>query len=187
MRTTPNRSAAPPPVRAERSRITAPAHTLRLRSGRTDKRRRFRPFVAVRPGAGRSRLQTLGNDGTHVDEESGKGSALELGDNETGLLEDCHEDWRALWEIPSGPRTRSIDESIGFLVPLIEGGYLTTLEVTAWEQARAAAPMNRDVALTVVRRSENYTPPAKEGETFYLLSITPEGEAAIPPGAFPND
>lgn len=112
---------------------------------------------------------------------------MELGDNETGLLEDCHEDWRALWEIPAGPPARSIDESVSFLVPLIEGGYLTTLAVTAWEQARAAAPMNRDDALTVVQLSENYSPPVNEGETFYLLSITPEGEAAIPPGAFPND
>lgn len=91
-----------------------------------------------------------------------------------------------MWEIPAGPPTRSIDESVGFLVPLIEGGYLTTLAVTAWEQARAAAPMNRRDALTVVKRSENYVPPVNEGETFYLLSITPEGEAAIPPGAFPN-
>jgi hypothetical protein len=118
---------------------------------------------------------------------SGKGSALELGDNETGLLEDCGEDWRALWEIPAGPPVRSIDDSVAFLVPLIEGGYLTTLAVTAWDQARAAAPMNRDDALIVVQRGENYSPPANEGETFYLLSITPEGEAAIPPGAFPNN
>lgn len=47
--------------------------------------------------------------------------------------------------------------------------------------------MNRDEALTVVRLNENYSPPVNEGETFYLLSITPEGEAAIPTGAFPND
>ena len=112
---------------------------------------------------------------------------MELGDNETGLLEDCHEDWRALWEILAGPPARSIDESDSFLIPLIEGGDLTTLAVTAWEQARVAAPMNRDEALTVVRLSENYSPPVNEGETFYLLSITPEGEAAIPPGAFPNN
>jgi hypothetical protein len=112
---------------------------------------------------------------------------LKLGDVETGLLEDCHEDWRALWEIPSGPPNRSIDESIAFLVPLIMGGYLTTLAVTAWEQAREAAPMSRDDALIIVKRSENYAPPAKEGGMFYLLSITPEGEAAIPLGAFPND
>ena len=112
---------------------------------------------------------------------------MELGDNETGLLEDCYEDWRALWEIPAGPPARSIEESVGFLVPLIEGCYLTTLEVAAWEQARAATPMNRDDALTVVKKSENYIPPANEGATFYLLSITPQGEAAIPSGAFPND
>lgn len=112
---------------------------------------------------------------------------MELGENETGLLEDCHEDWRALWEIPGGPPTRSIDESVGFLAPLIEGGYLTTLAVTAWEQARVAVPMDRDNALTVIKRGENYIPPENEGEAFYLLSLTPEGEAAIPPGAYPND
>lgn len=116
-----------------------------------------------------------------------RAEALELEDNETGLLEDCHEDWRALWEIPAGPPSRSIGESVAFLVPLIEGGYLTLLAVTAWEQARAAIPMNEDDTLTVVRRSENYAPPVNEGETFYLLFITPKGEAAIPPGAFPND
>ncbi|MBC9034373.1 hypothetical protein IAG41_18450 [Sphingomonas sp. JC676] len=112
---------------------------------------------------------------------------MELGDAETGLLEDCHEDWRALWEIPAGPPTKSVAESVAFLLPLIQGGYLTTLAVTAWEQARAAAPMNRDDALTAVRRSESYAPPVADGETFYLLSITPKGEAAIPQGAFPND
>ncbi len=47
--------------------------------------------------------------------------------------------------------------------------------------------MNRDDALAVIKRRENYAPPINAGETFYLLSITPEGEAAIPPGAFPND
>lgn len=47
--------------------------------------------------------------------------------------------------------------------------------------------MTQGDALTVVERSENYDPPLNKGETFYLLSITPEGEAAIPPGAFPND
>jgi hypothetical protein len=111
---------------------------------------------------------------------------MELGDAETGLLEDCHEDWRALWEIPAGPPNRSVDESVAFLVPLIGGGYLTTLAVTAWEQARAATPMNQDDALAVVNRNENYAPPETEGKTFYLLSITPKGEAVIPPGAFPN-
>jgi hypothetical protein len=103
------------------------------------------------------------------------------------LLEDCQEDWRALWEIPDGPPVRNIPESVAFLVPLVAGGYLTTLAVTAWEHARAATPMNRDDALTIVQRSENYAPPGNEGETFYLLSITPEGEAAIPQDPFPND
>lgn len=112
---------------------------------------------------------------------------MELGDAETALLEDCHEDWRALWEIPAGRPNRSVTESIDFLAPLIAGGYLTTLALTAWEQARAATPMNRDDALAVIKRRENYAPPINAGETFYLLSITPEGEAAIPPGAFPND
>ena len=112
---------------------------------------------------------------------------MELGDAETGFLEDCHEDWRALWEIPAGQPNRSTAESVAFLVPLITGGYLTTLAVTAWEQARDAVPMNRDHALSVVTLSENYVPPANAGETFYLLSITPKGEAAIPPGAFPHD
>lgn len=62
---------------------------------------------------------------------------MALGDAEAGLLEDCFEDWRALWEIPAGPPTSSIAESVAFLMPLIEDGYLTTLAVTAWEQARA--------------------------------------------------
>jgi hypothetical protein len=132
-------------------------------------------------------LQTLANGGTPVAGEAERARALELGDAETGLLEDCHEDWRALWEIPAGPPTRSIAESVAFLVPLIKGGYLTTLAVTAWEQARAALPMSWEDALTVVKGTENYAPPVNEGENFYLLSITPEGEAAIPPSAFPND
>jgi hypothetical protein len=118
----------------------------------------------------------------------GKGHrTLELGDAETGLLEDCHEDWRALWEIPAGPQNRSIAECVAFLSPLVAGSYLTTLAVTAREKARDAAPMDRDDALVVVERSEHYIPPAIEGEIFYLLSITPEGEAAIPSGAFPAD
>ena len=112
---------------------------------------------------------------------------MELGYNETGLLEDCHEDWRALWEVPAGPPNRSIDESVDFLVPLIEGGYLTTLAVTSWDQARAAAPMSRNDALTAVKRRESYAPPVNEGDTFYLLSLTPEGEAALPLDAFSND
>lgn len=112
---------------------------------------------------------------------------MELGDAETGFLEDCHEDWRALWELPAGPPNKSVEESVAFLVPLIAAGYLTTLAVTAWDQARAAKPMSQDDALAVVKRSENYTPPTNEGETFYLLSITPKGEATIPPGAFPGE
>jgi len=101
-------------------------------------------------------------------------------------LEDCYEDWRALWEIPSVPPRRSIDDSIAFLTPLVAGGYLTTLEVTDWEQARAAVPMALDDALAAVKDRTNYSPPAKAGDTFYLLAITTIGEAAIPPGAFPS-
>lgn len=145
------------------------------------------PDPAVPCPVGRSRLPTLAGGGTPIVAKRKGEQAMELGDAETGLLEDCHEDWRALWEIPAGPPNRSVAESVGFLAPLIAGGYLTTLAVTAWEQARAATPMNRDDALAVINRSENYAPPANAGETFYLLSITPEGEAAIPPGAFPND
>ncbi len=46
--------------------------------------------------------------------------------------------------------------------------------------------MSREDALRAVGKSENYAPPANDGEAFYLLSITPKGEEAIPPGAFPN-
>lgn len=111
---------------------------------------------------------------------------MTLGDAETGLLEDCHEDWRALWEIHAGPEGRGVADSIAFLMPLIISGHLTTLAVTAWEQAKDAVPMSREDALRAVGKSENYAPPANDGEAFYLLSITPKGEEAIPPGAFPN-
>jgi hypothetical protein len=109
---------------------------------------------------------------------------VQLGDAETGLLEDCHEDWRALWEIVSIAPTRSVDESIAFLSPLVAGGYLTTLAVTTWEQAAAATPMAIEDALAAIIDPANYVP-HKENATFYLLSITARGEAAIPPGAFP--
>ncbi len=111
---------------------------------------------------------------------------MQLGDAETGLLEDCHEDWRALWEIPSVSPTRSVDDSIAFLGPLVAEGYLTTLKVTDWGQARTAPPMALDDALAAVNDRANYSPPAQVGQTFYLLSITASGEATIPPGAFPS-
>ena len=136
---------------------------------------------------GQSRLQTLARGGTPSLEKREIEPNMELGDAETSLLEDCHDDWQALWEIPAGPPHRSVDESVAFLVPLIDAGYLTTLAVTAWEQARTATPMTRDHALIVVNRNENYALPATEGETFYLLSITAEGEAVILPNAFSND
>ncbi|KRB80614.1 hypothetical protein ASE00_16335 [Sphingomonas sp. Root710] len=109
---------------------------------------------------------------------------MQLGYAETGLLEDCYEDWRALWEIPSVRPVRSIDDSIAFVTPLVMGGYLTTLKVTAWEQAKGAVLMPLDEALAVVKDRANYSPPAKTDETFYLLAITAIGEAAIPPAAF---
>jgi hypothetical protein len=46
--------------------------------------------------------------------------------------------------------------------------------------------MALEEALAAVKDEASYLPPVKEGETFYLLSITAIGKAAIPPGAFPS-
>lgn len=111
---------------------------------------------------------------------------MQLADLETGLLEDCYEDWRALWEIPSYAPIRNVRETIAFLVPLVAEGYLTTIQVTDWDQARTASPMALDDALAVVNDEANYAPRTNDGVAFYLLSITAKGESAIPPGAFHN-
>lgn len=110
---------------------------------------------------------------------------MRLGDTETGLLGDCCEDWRALFEIPWGPPPRTAEESIALLIPLVEQGYLTTLEVTDWCETRTAEPMTLDDAIAVVTQSVNYQPPTEFGSSFYLLSITKKGENAISPDAFP--
>lgn len=111
---------------------------------------------------------------------------MQLGQLETGLLEDCYEDWRALWEIPSYAPIRSVDEAIAFVTPLVADGYLTTLEVAAWGEARTAVPMALDDAVSVVQERANYQPPSG-GQVFYLLSITAKGEGTISPDAFPGD
>lgn len=109
---------------------------------------------------------------------------MQLSDSETGLLEDCHEDWRGLWEVVWGLPQGGVDEAIALLLPLVTGGYLTTLKVTRWEEARMAPPMFLSEAVSIVKARANYEPPASEDSPFYILSITAKGEAAIPPGAF---
>jgi hypothetical protein len=109
-----------------------------------------------------------------------------LGSNETGLLEDCSEDWRGLWEILWAVPEESMERRIAFLSPLVEGGYLTTLRLTDWNQARSAVPMPISEAFTVVGDPASYVPPAHPGSPFYVLSITPKGEGAINPAAFPR-
>jgi hypothetical protein len=105
---------------------------------------------------------------------------VQLRDAETGLLEDCYEDWRGLWEVVWDTPNRSVEEAISFLTPLVEHGYLTTLKVNAWDQARAARPMALQDALAVITSEASYAAPEKEGSAFYLLAITKGGEAAIP-------
>lgn len=111
---------------------------------------------------------------------------MSLGPDETGLLEDCYEDWRGLWELTWGEPGRTADHCIGFLRPLVEAGYLTTLRLTDWSQARTAEPMSTTDALVTVSDPSNYAPPEGAGATFYVLSLTTKGEAAIAPGAFPG-
>ncbi len=111
---------------------------------------------------------------------------MRMGPAETSLLEDCYEDWRGLWEIPWRQPPETVAEAIALLVPLVAGGYLTTLEITAWKHARTAEAMPLEDALAVVKDETNYAPPTERGGSFYILSITAKGEEAIPPGAFPN-
>lgn len=111
---------------------------------------------------------------------------MQLGDIETGLLEDCYEDWRGLWEVVWTDPQKGVQNAISLVTSLVAGGYLTTLGVSDWDQARAAEPMTTAAALKVVQSEENYLPPQQPDAIFYLLSITPKGEAAIPPGAFPD-
>jgi hypothetical protein len=111
---------------------------------------------------------------------------VQLGQLETGFLEDCYEDRRALWEVPLYAPTRSVDEAIAFVTPLVADGYLTTLEVAAWDEARTAVPMAFDDAVYVVRERANYQP-SPGGQVFYLLSITAKGEGTISRDAFPGD
>lgn len=111
---------------------------------------------------------------------------MSLGPDETGLLEDCYEDWRGLWELTWGNPGRTADQCIAFLKPLVKAGYLTTLRLSDWGQAKDADPMSTSDALAVVSDPSNYAPPEGAGATFYVLSITKKGEAAIPPGAFPG-
>jgi hypothetical protein len=107
-------------------------------------------------------------------------AAVQLSDAETGLLEDCYEDWRGLWEVVWDTPNRSVQEAISFLTPLVERGYLTTLKVNAWDQARAATPMALQEALAIVSDEASYAEPEAGGSAFYLLAITKDGEAAIP-------
>ncbi|WP_140419391.1 hypothetical protein [Sphingobium sp. Z007] len=112
---------------------------------------------------------------------------MQLGDTETGLLEDCFEDWRGLWEVVWADPDKNLQSAVALVTSLVAGGYLTTLGVTDWDQARTAEPMAAAAALAVVQMQANYLPPQQAGAIFYLLSITPKGEAAIPPGAFPDE
>lgn len=111
---------------------------------------------------------------------------MQLGDTETGLLEDCFEDWRGLWEVVWADPDKSVQNATALVTSLVAGGYLTTLGVSDWDQARDAEPMATAAALAVVQKQVNYLPPQQGGEIFYLLSITPKGQAAIPQGAFPD-
>lgn len=110
---------------------------------------------------------------------------MQLGDAETGLLEDCYEDWRGLWELTWGDDGRTPDECVAFLRPLVEAGYLTTLRLKDWNEAVSAEPMPASDALNVVNDLKSYVPP-EGGDTFYVLSITKKGEEAIPFGTFPD-
>lgn len=111
---------------------------------------------------------------------------MRLGHAETILLEDCDEDWRGLWEIPWRRPPETVAEAIALLAPLVAGGYLTTLEVTAWEHAHTAEAMPLDDALAIVKDERNYAPPAEGSGAFHILSITEKGKEAIPQGTFPN-
>jgi hypothetical protein len=111
---------------------------------------------------------------------------VQLSDLEIRLLEDCHEDWRGLWEVVWGLPQGGVDEAIALLLPLVAGGYLTTLKVTGWEEARMTPPMLLDEAVSIAKDRANYEPPASEDSPFFILSITAKGEAAISPGDFPD-
>jgi hypothetical protein len=126
------------------------------------------------------------DDGDATLETAIGGKPVQLKDSDTGLLEDCYEDWRALWEVPSIPPKRSIADSVKFILPLIAERYLAILKVTTWDQAPTATPISFEDALTVARVERNYLPSENIGDDFYLLSITAKGKAAIPPGAFPE-
>jgi hypothetical protein len=109
-----------------------------------------------------------------------------LSDDETGLLEDCYEDWRGLWELTWGDPGKPVEQCIAFLKPLVAGGYLTILHLADWNAAPTAEPMSTTEALAIISDPMNYAPPDEAGAMFYALSITKKGEAAIPPGAFPD-
>ena len=104
---------------------------------------------------------------------------MTLGDAEMELLEDCQEDWRGLWElawkIPHSP----IQDCIALLVPLVQAGYLTILQLSDWSEARTAASMAPNDALAIALTPGSYAASRTDDGKFYALSITDKGEAAI--------
>jgi hypothetical protein len=111
---------------------------------------------------------------------------VQLGQLETGFLEDCYEDRRALWEVPLYAPTRSVDEAIAFVTPLVADGYLTTLEVRRGTRHGRQCRWHSMTLFYVVRERANYQP-SSGGQVFYLLSITAKGEGPISRDAVPGD
>ena len=95
------------------------------------------------------------------------------------LLEECLDDWQGLWEAVWMAPDEPVEKRATLVTSLVQRGLLDILRLNEWSEARAATALPREEALAVVREARNYIAPA-EGHVgqFFVLSITPEGEAA---------
>jgi hypothetical protein len=101
----------------------------------------------------RSGLHASLNADTLKADEGSREAIVQLDVTETGLLEDCFEDWRGLWEVVWADPDKSVQNAVALVTSLVKGGYLTTLGVSDWDQARAAEPMTTAAALAVVEKA----------------------------------
>ena len=102
-----------------------------------------------------------------------------LVDADIGFLEDCLADYRGLWEVAWMEPDAPVAERAIFAKGLVEKGLLDLSRIPDWAGMRSAVPLPRDEAISIVAEPENYGAPGEGHSGFYVLTITPAGEAAI--------
>ena len=103
-----------------------------------------------------------------------------LEQSELTLLEDCQDDWRGLWEAAWEKPDDPLSSRVVLVSSLVDRGLLKVLPISNWPEARTAAALPHDEAVALVRDAESYAAPeAGHAGQFYVLSITPEGDAAV--------